>query len=80
MEIVYVTIGYRVGQVPFELMDLLAVVINEIHCHTECNLKIIMDNDQLWVTSTTGYSADFIDTLQYNIEEANLNDSLRKTQ
>ena len=30
-EISYVTIGYRVGRVPFELHDLMAVVINCIH-------------------------------------------------
>lgn len=48
-------------------MDLFAVVINEIHCHADCNLKIIMDNDQLWVTSTTGYTLEFINSLSYNI-------------
>jgi hypothetical protein len=63
-----------------ELHDLFAVVINEIHTYADCNLKIIMDGDQLWVTSTTGYSADFVDSLRYNIEESNQNESLLKTQ
>ena len=39
-----------------------------------------MDNDQLWVTSTTGYPTDFLHSLPYNIEEANLSQSLLKTQ
>ena len=39
-----------------------------------------MDGDQLWVTSTTGYSVDFVDSLRYNIEESNQNESLLKTQ
>ena len=59
--------------------DLFAVVVNEIHCYADCNLKIIMDNDQLWVTSTTGYPIDFVHSLQYNIGEAHVNESLMKT-
>lgn len=63
-----------------EMRDLFAVVINEIHCYADCNLKIIMDDDMLWVTSTTGYPIDFIHSLHYNIEEAHVNESLMKTQ
>lgn len=59
---------------------MFAVVINEIHTYADCNLKIIMDGDQLWATSTTGYSIDFVDSLRYNIEESNQNESLLKTQ
>ncbi len=61
-------------------MDMFAVIINEIHTYADCNLKIILDRDQLWVTSTTGFSMDFINTLRYNVEESNLNESLLKTQ
>lgn len=56
------------------------MIINEIHTHADCNLKIILDGDQLWVTSTTGFSLEFIDSLSYNVEESNLNESLLKTQ
>jgi hypothetical protein len=61
-------------------MDMFAVIINEIHTHADCNLKIILDGDQLWVSSTTGFSIDFINSLRYNVEESNLNESLLKTQ
>lgn len=42
-DISYVTIGYRVGAVPFELSDIMAAVVNLIHYSCELNLKIIID-------------------------------------
>ena len=65
------TIGFRVGQIPFQLMDLFSVIVNEIHCFTDANLKVIIDGDQLWVTSTTGYRTSDINSTRNNIEEAN---------
>ena len=75
------TVGYRVGRIPFELQDLLAVIINAIHCHCDVNLKIILDeHDNLWVTGSIGHSTEEGNSLNYRIEEAHLNESLRKTQ
>lgn len=64
-EISYVTIGYRVGTVPFELHDLMAVIINSIHYSCELNLKLIIDEDQLWVTSSIGASTEEMTSLRY---------------
>jgi hypothetical protein len=55
-DISYVSFGYQVGRVPFELHDLMAVVINCIHYSCELNLKLILDEDQLWVTSSMAVS------------------------
>lgn len=79
-EISYVTIGYRVGSVPFEHSDIMAAIVNLIHYSCELNLKIIMDEDQLWVTSSLGVSSEEMNSLKYREEEAHLNESLLKTQ
>ena len=58
----------------------MAVVINCIHYSCELNLKLIMDEDQLWVTSSMGISTEEAASLRYRVEEAHLNESLLKTQ
>ena len=64
----FITMGYRVGRIPLELMDLVAVIINAIHCHCELNLKLILDeNDQLWVTASLGTSPEEASSLAYRI-------------
>jgi hypothetical protein len=75
-----VTIGYRVGTIPFELQDLMAVVINNIHYSCELNLKLIVDGDQFWVTASIGIPTEEVGSLRFRVEEAHLNESLLKTQ
>lgn len=65
---------------PYELHDLFAVVINNIHCFCELNLKLIIDGDQLWATATLGFPTEEVNSTRYNIEESHLNESLLKTQ
>ena len=51
-------------------MDLFTVAMNEIHCFTEANVKVIIDGDEMWVTSTTGFPTGELNTRRLNIEEA----------
>jgi hypothetical protein len=79
-EITYVSMGYRIGNIPFELQDIVAVIINNIHYASEVNLKLIVDQDTLWVTGAIGIPSEELNSLRYRIEEAHLNESLLKTQ
>jgi hypothetical protein len=67
-EITFVTIGYIVGTIPLELQDLMAVAINSIHYNCELNLKIILDGDLLWVTSSIGIPSEELNSLRFRIE------------
>jgi hypothetical protein len=51
----------------------MAVVINTIHYSCDLNLKLIMDEDQLWVTSSMGITSEEMESLGYRVEEAHLN-------
>jgi hypothetical protein len=79
-EITYVSIGYRIGNLPFELQDIIAVIINNIHYACEVNLKLIVDRDTLWVTGAIGIPTEELSSLRFRIEEAHLNESLLKAQ
>jgi len=79
-EITYVSIGYRIGNIPFELQDIVAVIINNIHYACEVNLKLILDRENLWVTGAIGIPTEELNSLRFRVEEAHLNESLLKTQ
>ena len=79
-EITYVSMGYRLGNIPFEMQDIVAVIINNIHYASEVNLKLILDRDTLWVTGAIGIPTEEVNSLRYRVEEAHLNESLLKTQ
>lgn len=74
------SIGYRIGNVPFELQDIVAVIVNNIHYACEVNLKLIVDGDNLWVTGSIGIPSEELNSLRFRVEEAHLNESLLKTQ
>jgi hypothetical protein len=44
----------------------MAVVVNEIHCYTDAQIKLIVDGDVLWLTSTTGLSTSEIGSVRNN--------------
>lgn len=62
------------------LHDIASYIINDIHCESEDNLKIIIEGDILWVTSTLIYPFEVVGNLSYNISERHLVESLRKTR
>lgn len=79
-EITYVSMGYRIGNIPFELQDIVAVIINNIHYACEVNIKLILDRDTLWVTGAIAIPSEELNSLRFRIEEAHLNESLLKAQ
>lgn len=66
-EITYVSIGYRIGNVPFELQDIVAVIVNNIHYACEVNLKLIVDGDNLWVTGSIGIPSEELNSLRFRV-------------
>ena len=48
-------------------MDLFAVIINEIHCYVDANMKLVLDGDQLWITSTMALHISEVSSLRHNI-------------
>lgn len=59
--------GFRVSVLSPEIYDIVNVVVNDIHCHSEENLKLIIDGDQLWITSTIVYPFSSLGDTNYNI-------------
>lgn len=49
----------------------MARIINDIHCF-EIPLKIILDVDEIWITSTLVYEMDRLGDAEYNIMEFNM--------
>lgn len=47
---------------------------------SEDNLKLILDGEDLWVTSSIVYPEHLLGTLNYNIIEAHYKESLLKAQ
>lgn len=68
--------GFRVSVISPDIYDIVNIVVNDIHCHSEENLKLIIDGDQLWITSTIVYPFSSLGDTNYNIMEAHQRDSL----
>ena len=54
------------GTVPFYLLDIVARIINDIH-NFDIALKIIVDSDEVWITSFIMYDMNSIGEASYNI-------------
>ena len=67
-QITYVSFGYRIGGIPFELQDITAVIINNIHYSCDVNLKLILDRDNLWVTGAIGVPSQELNSLRFRVE------------
>ena len=62
-----IQLGYFVGSLTPDMYDFSCVLINDIHCYSQENIKIIIEDGQVWVTSNIVYTMGLLNDPGYTI-------------
>ena len=61
------------------MLDIVARIINDIH-NLDISLKIIVDTDEVWITSFMVHEMSSMGEVEYNIMEGNVKEQLLRTR